>query len=93
MDWVVLLAVLAVGWVMNEREKALNRRFDRIDEQLNGLRVYLYEIDPQFDDERNMAQAMDEGDAFDAGAHHHFMQQQQAEGKRTLNTTFFDPDT
>ena len=47
----------ATGWYLNERLKTVHDKLDRLSDQFFGLREYLYEIDPQFDDERALAEA------------------------------------
>ena len=41
-------------FVLNTIKSHINEKFKLVDEQLDGLRKYLYEIDPQFDHERNV---------------------------------------
>lgn len=40
----------ANGWYLNERLKAVHKKLDSLSDDFNGLREYLYEIDPQFDE-------------------------------------------
>lgn len=79
----------AIGTYQNVGLDKIHRRLDRLFEELNGLREYLYEIDPQFDEERALlADLMAERGLF-AGLHHmDLIKRKKAEGKRTLNTPF-----
>ena len=68
---------------------ALNNRLDRVFETFNGLRDYLYEIDPQFDDERKARSAFESGNSMFAGMNDMELVRGKArDGKRTLNTPF-----
>ena len=52
---IVITAVVlwfAQGWYLNTRLLRVHEKLDQVLEQFQGLREYLYEIDPQFDDER-----------------------------------------
>lgn len=46
----------ALGWYMNDRLKKVHEKLDGVHDKLNGLRAYLYEIDPQFADERALSE-------------------------------------
>lgn len=77
----------AHGWYVNERLKHVHEKLDRVLEAFNGLRDYLYEIDPQFDDERESRQAFESGDSIFAGMNDmELIRRKEKEGKRTLNT-------
>ena len=84
----------ANGWYINDRLEKIHKRFDRIEGALDGLREYLYEIDPQFDDERKAAQRFhdhmndDKNDIFSGMDHCKLIQKKKSENKRTLNTPF-----
>ena len=94
----VLIALalwFAVSWYLNGRLALVHKRLDQIDQQFEGLRQYLYEIDPQFDDERGSSERLNdvlERDVFSfAGLHDmELLQRKKAEGRRTLNTIFLD---
>ncbi len=78
---------LAHGWYLNERLKHVHEKLDRVLEAFEGLRDYLYEIDPQFDDERESRQAFENGDSMFAGMNDmELIRRKEQEGKRTLNT-------
>ncbi|MEJ1958041.1 MAG: hypothetical protein WDM70_00040 [Nitrosomonadales bacterium] len=65
------------------------KKTDRILEALDGLRNYLYEIDPQFDDERESDANFKNNDSMFAGMNDmELIRKKEAEGKRTLNTPF-----
>ena len=83
----------AMGWYMNERLKLVHEKLDKVLEQFNGLREYLYEIDPQFNEERRLREEFEEsfssGEAGLSGYRDmEYQQKLKAEGKRTLNTRF-----
>ncbi|HMM54308.1 MAG TPA: hypothetical protein PKC23_04730 [Candidatus Desulfobacillus sp.] len=78
----------ALGWYLNERLKHVHEKLDRVLEAFDGLRDYLYEIDPQFDDERKVYQALEEGDIFAGMEHLELTERKEQEGKRTLHTPF-----
>lgn len=79
----------AHGWYLNERLKHVHEKLDRNLEAFDGLRDYLYEIDPQFDDERESHAAFENGDSMLAGMNDmELIRRKEQEGKRTLNTPF-----
>lgn len=88
----VVVSLITNGWYLNEKLKLMHRRFDTLEAHLNGLREYLYEIDPQFDDERQARREMDEGAFLGGMEHHELLQRKRSEGKRTLNTSFYRED-
>lgn len=93
---VVLAAValwFAHGWYLNTRLERVHSKLDRLMSAFDGLRDYLYEIDPQFDDERGLIedveQCLERGTMTLAGASHmDLMKEKKATGRRTLNTPF-----
>ena len=89
---VVLTAVtlwFAQGWYLNTRLRAVHDKLDFVLESFNGLREYLYEIDPQFDDERLARSAFLNDEHTFAGMDDiQLLRKKQTEGKRTLNTPF-----
>jgi len=93
---VVLCSValwFAIGWYFNDKIAGIHKRFDNIEKYLDGLREYLYEIDPQFDDERASSQrfekSLETGQDIFAGMHDmELLDDKKAAGKRTLNTSF-----
>lgn len=88
-------ALIAIGlcvviWHINDQLRSANQKLNLVLEQFDGLRNYLYEIDPQFDDER---QAYDElmgeaGNLFAGADCLRIERDKEASGRRTLNTTF-----
>ena len=67
---IVLTAValwFAHGWYLNERLKRVHEKLDRITQAFDGLRQYLYEIDPQFNDERESRLAFENNESMFAG--------------------------
>lgn len=81
----------AHGWYLNERLKHVHKKLDHVIEALDGLRDYLYEIDPQFDDERQLLEdlheSLDSGSVSFSGMNHmELLKKKEREGKRTLNT-------
>jgi hypothetical protein len=87
---IITAAVLwfAQGWYLNERLKAVHEKLDRTINAFEGLRDYLYEIDPQFDDEREIAIEIGEGGMFAQYDEIKLIKQKQANGQRTLNSSF-----
>lgn len=80
---------LAHGWYLNERLRAVHDKLDRLLERFNGLREYLYEIDPQFDDERASRAAFENGDSVFAGMNDmELLRNKKQAGKRILTTGF-----
>lgn len=94
---IVLTAIalwFAHGWYLNTRLQQVHKKLDRIFETFDGLREYLYEIDPQFDDERGLLnelhESVENGPPSFAGMNHvELTKQKKKEGRRTLNSTFF----
>jgi hypothetical protein len=79
----------AHGWYLNERLKLVHKKLDRVLESFDGLREYLYEIDPQFDDERESHEAVENGDSLFAGMNDmELLRYKSTNGKRTLNSLF-----
>ncbi|HVI99687.1 MAG TPA: hypothetical protein VM657_11555 [Sphingomonas sp.] len=85
----------ATGWYLNERLKRVHEKLDLVLDNFNGLREYLYEIDPQFDEERDLmtelwASVENDNMSF-AGMHHmDLTKEKEKQGFRTLHTTFLD---
>jgi hypothetical protein len=80
-------------WYLNERLKHVHEKLDRVLEAFDGLRDYLYEIDPQFDDERQLLEdlheSLDTGSMSFSGMNHmELIEKKEQAGKRTLNTPF-----
>jgi hypothetical protein len=75
---IVLTAIalwFAHGWYLNDRLKHVHEKLDRVFEAFDGLRDYLYEIDPQFDDERESHKAFENGESMFAESErstHHY---------------------
>ncbi len=91
---VVLSAIglwFAHGWYLNSRLAQVHSKLDRVLENFNGLRQYLYEIDPQFNDERLSANAFERRESLFAGMNHmELLQKKKQEGNRTLNSSFVE---
>jgi hypothetical protein len=88
----------AHGWYLNERLKSVHAKLESVLDQFNGLREYLYEIDPQFDDERESSErfeehmsAPDSNDMFAGKDDMELIREKEKAGKRTLNTPFVLP--
>jgi hypothetical protein len=87
----------AHGWYLNDRLARVHGKLDRILEQFDGLRNYLYEIDPQFDDERELLRELDRsvegGTSSFAGMNHaDLVQRKERDGRRTLTSPFVASD-
>jgi hypothetical protein len=83
----------ATGWYLNERLKLVHAKLDRVLDNFNGLREYLYEIDPQFNEERRLLRGLfsdEPGTMFDGMEHMELTRQKEKEGYRTLNAHFLD---
>ena len=79
----------AHGWYLNERLRRVHEKLDLILDNFNGLRDYLYEIDPQFEDERQSRGAFENEESIFAGMDDmKLRKQKEKDGKRTLNTPF-----
>ncbi|HZW24812.1 MAG TPA: hypothetical protein VFF26_04940 [Gallionella sp.] len=90
----IILAAIALwfahGWYLNERLKHVHSKLDRVLETFDGLRDYLYEIDPQFNDERESQRAFESDESTFAGMNDiELIRRKNQEGKRTLDTPFF----
>ena len=95
---VILTAIalwFAHGWYLNERLKSVHAKLDSVLDQFNGLREYLYEIDPQFDDERESSDrfekhmsAPESNDIFAGMNDMELISEKEKVGRRTLNTPF-----
>ncbi len=90
--WTAVVLFFALGWYMNLQLAKLHAKFDHIQELFNGLRDYLYEIDPQFDEERQTLESFLSGSGgMLAGAtHNDLMREKKESGRRTLNTGFLE---
>jgi hypothetical protein len=84
MLWLVVMLIIAVAWDTNRRIQKVNERVEKVIEHLSGLRQYLYEIDPQFDDERRA----NVGDYHADQKWRELLAQKKESGRRTLETTF-----
>ena len=91
----VAIAVVWLGlaWQINRRFQVLEDRLDdrvsAIHEQFAGLRDYLYENDPQFDDERSLEDhSVDGGDAWAGKDLHDLRLEKESRGQRTLSSRF-----
>ena len=98
---VVITAVVlwfAHSWYLNTRLLDVHKKLDRVLDEFNGLREYLYEIDPQFDDERKTTQDFLDADntgstfnaSFSAMDGIALRKQKKEQGKRTLSTRFIE---
>ena len=83
----------AHGWYLNKRLKQVHEKLDLVLEAFDGLRDYLYEIDPQFNDERqlfdDLHESLDTGSMSFSGMNQmELIKKKKEAGKRTLNTPF-----
>jgi hypothetical protein len=94
--WILLFGVGVLSiWLI-----AVSSKLDRVQQQLDlvlsnldGLREYLYEIDPQFADERASDKELEDGsNMFAAYDDFKLLEEKKARGKRTLSTPFHRPD-
>lgn len=84
------------GWYLNERLRSVYAKLDSVLDQLDGLRNYLYEIDRQFDNERESLVRYEKhlsdksgGEMFSGQEHLELIRDKEAAGKRTLHTHFY----
>jgi hypothetical protein len=81
----------AQGWYLNMKLEAVHKKLDLVLDNFNGLRNYLYEIDPQFEDERQSQSTFERGESIFSGFDDlELIRKKELAGKRTLNTTFTD---
>jgi hypothetical protein len=83
----------AHGWYLNQRLKHVHEKLELVLEAFDGLRDYLYEIDPQFNDERQLLddlhESLDTGSMSFSGMNQmELIKKKKEAGKRTLNTPF-----
>jgi len=78
------------GLAIEKRLKNMQRQLDLVLSNFDGLRNYLYEIDPQFDDERHSDNDLADIDANPMAAYDdlQLLQRKESAGRRTLNTRF-----
>ncbi len=94
----VSLVQLVIAYILLESKfQTLQKKLDLVIAEFNGLREYLYEIDPQFDDERFLAedfsQSMANGNAGLSGViEMELINAKIKKGKRTLNSPFRSTD-
>lgn len=88
----------ANAWYLNEKLNEVHAKLDKTLDCFDGLREYLYEIDPQFDDERESLQMLNQsldqegGDMFAGMDDMQLTNDKERLGKRTLNTPFIARD-
>ena len=63
----IIFTAIVLCLYLNERLKLVHEKLDRTLEVFDGLRDYLYEIDPQFDDERKSRKAFNNDESMFAG--------------------------
>lgn len=90
----LILLWFANGWYLNNRLRDVHRKLDLTLECLDGLKEYLYEIDPQFDDERELNQELADSldgkpaNVFAGMEHMELIKRKESAGRRTLLTPF-----
>ena len=86
---VFLVLEFGIGPWAERRLLRVHEELDKLLDNFNGLREYLYEIDPQFDDERQSREAFENDDSMFAGFNDmKLIEQKEKDGKRTLSTPF-----
>jgi hypothetical protein len=89
----LLMLWIATGWYLNERLNLVQQKLEVILDQFDGLREYLYEIDPQFDEERRLTRGLYESvsgvrPSFDGMLLNDLEREKREKGERTLSTGF-----
>ena len=88
---VAAILLVALGWYLKVKLDSVHRKLDRTLRAFDGLRKYLYEKDPQFDDERHLLDHLASRTALDGGASHlELVERKKEHSKRTLKTSFND---
>jgi hypothetical protein len=88
---VVITAIVlwfAHGTYLNIKLREVHEKLDKVLDNFNGLREYLYEIDPQFDDERESREAVNRGDFLSGMDDLELLKNKKSRGKRHLGTLF-----
>ena len=93
---VIVSAILlwfAQGWYLNKELVGVHKKLDSLTNQFDGLREYLYEIDPQFDEERQLWNELNEAVddnafSFSGMDHMQLLERKKKQGLRTLDTHF-----
>lgn len=91
----IILTAIALwigqSWYLNMKLETVHKKLDITLDNFNGLRNYLYEIDPQFEDERQNQLAFEREESIFSGFDDlELIRKKKLAGKRTLNTTFTD---
>lgn len=93
---VIIALLLSYIWYLDKRLNEVNVKLNWISANFHGLREYLYEIDPQFDDERESEHRFqthmankDSSDFMSGMYDSELIESKEKAGKRTLNTPFF----
>jgi hypothetical protein len=95
LETTIVASVIALwfmhGWYLNTRLQHVHKKLDSILEQFDGLRRYLYEIDPQFDNERELLgelmESVSEGTVSFGGMNlMELRKQKEKQGRRTLDS-------
>ena len=88
-----IIVAVAVFWglYLNTRLERAHRKLDLVLDQFRGLREYLYEIDPQFDEERRLLAELHASVAANTASfagmlHMDLLNQKKQQGKRTLDS-------
>jgi hypothetical protein len=87
--WTAVVLWFAISTYLNVKLERVHAKLDDVLEQFNGLRDCLYEIDPQFDDERRSNQELADGKLFAGWNDMELLKRKKSEGKRTLATPFW----
>ncbi len=90
---VIITAVVlwfAHGTYLNIKLKEVHDKLDKVLDSFNGLRNYLYEIDPQFNDERESNAVVGRGDFLSGMDDMDIRKRKEESGQRTLRTLFVD---
>jgi hypothetical protein len=87
----VLVLFFAYTWYLEAALKKVHHKLDLVLEAFDGLREYLYEIDPQFSDERDAHAELNKPNNLMSGIDDiELLKRKKETGRRTLTTSFID---
>lgn len=85
---VLFVYLVALDAKLNRISDELKKQQQFIHEKFYNLQEYLYEIDPQFEDERQSNRDMEEESPMAEFHDSQLIKEKESKGRRTLNTNF-----